>query len=766
MITIPTIHPAAILHGGGMGKATSSANPSALLVPIWSDLRRAAKIARDGVCWTRPITILPPADLVYEAAERWLDEGVTLAVDIETDGLDVRRNRLRCIGFGTAGQVFCLPWGKEIPGEYLGEWERAAAILKHLLASTKVGKIGHNFVLFDAPVLRRLVGPVENVVGDTMLLHNSIHPDEPQGLGWVAAKYLDVHAWKQKEDRHGRDTEGKELWEYCMSDVLVTARLWPHLLDDATEAGVGAAFRIDMAMGRIAAEMRERGVPIHLKTRVDLVGELKGITKESEATFQKSAVEACADFDFESTTRKTCKDCSGQGEVVKGPYSKCKTCKGTGSVLGPEGAEETCLECQGSGRFGTVRACKACSGKGYRLERSLELLRDAHSGIPRRVKCEVCKGEKETKKDCKSCGCKGYTVEQGINPDSPLQLSALLFRVKGLASKRKSKGGTLQATDEEALLEYMGDPLVSSLIEYREATKFVGTFLAAEPEVDPSIPGWGWLHPEFRVGLVTGRWACRPYIMSWPERVRCIVKAPPGSKIVGADMSALELRIMAGLAGAKRLLQAIIEGRDLHSERAARVFGKTWEAASPEVRKGKLRKAIKVITYASLYGGSSKTVLQVARRESGETWITEQHVIKAVRDFEAENPEIPRFRREMNDKARRNFELRSPFLGRRRVIPWPERIDPTMPPNFPIQSGAADVMNWILESAEKPLRDADDTCWPPWLQQHDAIYLLAREEKAESVCRTLVEIMRTEVKLADGSTLLLEAEGKVMDVWH
>jgi DNA polymerase-1 len=175
---------------------------------------------------------------------------------------------------------------------------------------------------------------------------------------------------------------------------------------------------------------------------------------------------------------------------------------------------------------------------------------------------------------------------QPFNVNSPKQLAEILFDKLGLPVKKKTPSGT-PSTDEEVLSELALDyPLPKILLESRQLAKLKGTYTDKLPKMVNA--GTGRVHTSYAQAVaVTGRLASSdPNLQNIPvrtaegRRIRAAFIAPPGSHIVSADYSQIELRIMAHLSEDARLLEAFAQGEDVHRATAAEIFGVTRRGRS------------------------------------------------------------------------------------------------------------------------------------------------------------------------------------------
>jgi len=195
---------------------------------------------------------------------------------------------------------------------------------------------------------------------------------------------------------------------------------------------------------------------------------------------------------------------------------------------------------------------------------------------------------------------------QPFNLNSPKQIQEILFDKLGLPVVKKTPSGT-PSTDEEVLQELALDyPLPKLLLEYRGMAKLKSTYTDKLPlSVDPAT---GRVHTSYSQAVaVTGRLASNdPNLQNIPirsaegRRIREAFIAPPGSSIVSADYSQIELRIMAHLSGDAGLLQAFANNEDIHRATAAEIFMITRDEVSSEQRR-----YAKVINFGLIYGMSA-----------------------------------------------------------------------------------------------------------------------------------------------------------------
>ncbi|MGL5695902.1 MAG: DNA polymerase, partial [Plesiomonas shigelloides] len=193
-----------------------------------------------------------------------------------------------------------------------------------------------------------------------------------------------------------------------------------------------------------------------------------------------------------------------------------------------------------------------------------------------------------------------------FNLASPKQLQAILFDKLGLPVLKKTPGGA-PSTNEEVLAELALDyPLPAILLEYRGMAKLKSTYTDKLPQM--INPQTGRLHTSYHQAVTaTGRLSSTdPNLQNIPvrneagRRIRQAFIADTGCKIVAADYSQIELRIMAHLSGDQGLLKAFSEGADIHRATAAEVFGLDRDKVSADQRR-----SAKAINFGLIYGMSA-----------------------------------------------------------------------------------------------------------------------------------------------------------------
>ena len=290
------------------------------------------------------------------------------------------------------------------------------------------------------------------------------------------------------------------------------------------------------------------------------------------------------------------------------------------------------------------------------------------------------------------------TLAKGpFNLNSPHQLAEVLFDRLALPEQRRTKTG--RSTDAEVLQALAGrHPIVERILLYRQLEKLRSTYIDG---LLPLIGADGRVHTTFHQTVAaTGRLSSAdPNLQNIPvrleegRRVRAAFVAGPGMRLVGADYSQVELRVLAHLSGDEALRQAFASGRDIHRETAAAVFGVGPDEVSPD-----MRRRAKAVNFGIVYGISAFGL----SRDLGITTGDAQAFIDA---YFQRFPRVQAFLDETVAAARERGYTVTPD-GRRRYLP--DLKSPRAPTralaeraakNSPIQGMAADIIKRAMVRA-------------------------------------------------------------------
>lgn len=329
---------------------------------------------------------------------------------------------------------------------------------------------------------------------------------------------------------------------------------------------------------------------------------------------------------------------------------------------------------------------------------------------------------------------------ESFNPSSPKQLARILFDKLGLPVKKKTAGGT-PSTDEEVLSELALDyPLPKLVLEFRTLSKLKSTYTDKLPAMADA--GDRRVHTTFgQASAVTGRLASSdPNLQNIPvrtaegRRIRRAFVAPAGWRIVSADYSQIELRIMAHLSQDAGLIEAFAQGRDIHRATAAEVFGVSIDQVT-----GDQRRMAKVINFGLIYGMSAFGLAQ-------NLGVGRTVAANYIEQYFARYPGVARYMDNTRHLARTQGYVETAF-GRRLWLPdirssrAPVRAGAERAAiNAPMQGTAADLIKLAMVAVQKWLDD-EKMASRMILQVHDELILEVPEAECEAVAKRLPELM-------------------------
>jgi DNA polymerase-1 len=336
-----------------------------------------------------------------------------------------------------------------------------------------------------------------------------------------------------------------------------------------------------------------------------------------------------------------------------------------------------------------------------------------------------------------------------FNVGSPPQLREVLFERLKLSTKGVKRGKTGLSTDVDVLTRLAADhPLPAKILEWRALAKLKSTYVDALPAlVDPAT---GRLHTSFNQTVAaTGRLSSSdPNLQNIPvrtaegRRIRAAFVAAPGHRLVSADYSQIELRLLAHLSGDPALTAAFESGEDVHARTAADVFGDLPAAEG--------RRLAKVINYGILYGmGPTR-----AARELG---VSVQEAGAYIGEYFRRYAAVRTFIDATVAEARQRGYV-STVLGRRRYLPELGAKDVAVRQfaeraavNTPIQGSAADLIKRAMLEVRERLREQGLDAHM-LLQVHDELLVEARAADApaaaEVVRRAMEKVWPLRVPLA------------------
>ena len=336
---------------------------------------------------------------------------------------------------------------------------------------------------------------------------------------------------------------------------------------------------------------------------------------------------------------------------------------------------------------------------------------------------------------------KAYELaEQPFNLGSPKQIGEIFFEKLKLPVVKKTPTGA-PSTDEEVLQKLAEDyPLPKVLLEYRGMAKLKSTYTDKLPKMINVTTGR--VHTNYAQAVaVTGRLASNdPNLQNIPirsaegRRIREAFIAPPGSHIVSADYSQIELRIMAHISGDEAMLRAFADGIDIHRATAAEIFG----VPAAEVQSEQRRYA-KVINFGLIYGMSAFGL-------AGNLGVDRTAAQSYIDRYFARFSGVKQYMEDTRQQAKARGYVETVF-GRRLWLP--EINSPNGPRrqgaeraaiNAPMQGTAADLIKLAMIAVQGWL-ETDGLQTKMIMQVHDELVLEVPDAELELVKRKLPELM-------------------------
>ncbi len=345
-----------------------------------------------------------------------------------------------------------------------------------------------------------------------------------------------------------------------------------------------------------------------------------------------------------------------------------------------------------------------------------------------------------------------------FNINSPAQLGVLLFEKQGLSGGKKSANGAW-VTDVKVLetLAAEGSELAQLVLTYRSFAKLKSTYVESLLELAKHDPR---IHTSFSLTATnTGRLASSdPNLQNIPIRtedgkeIRRAFIARPGYKLVAADYSQIELRLMAEVANVTALKDSFIHNKDIHARTASQIFNIPLADINADTRR-----QAKAINFGIIYGISAFGL-------ANNLGILRSDAKKYIDAYFEQYPEIQAYMRKTEEFAVQNGYVLTPF-GRKCMI---QGLDSGRTRSFalraainaPIQGGAADIIKKAMTAVTKALAQTDLDC-TPLLQVHDELVFEVADKDVPAAAELIKNRMENVIQLS----IPLIAEVGIGDNW-
>lgn len=353
-----------------------------------------------------------------------------------------------------------------------------------------------------------------------------------------------------------------------------------------------------------------------------------------------------------------------------------------------------------------------------------------------------------------------------FNIASPKQLGEILFDKMSLEGGRKTKTGAW-STDADTLetLAAQGHDLPQRVLDWRGLSKLKSTYTDALPEyINPET---GRVHTSYSLAATsTGRLASsEPNLQNIPVRtedgrqIRTAFVAEKGNKLISADYSQIELRLLAHIADIEALKKAFADGLDIHAMTASEIFDTPIKDMDPAVR----RRA-KAINFGIIYGISAfglANQLGISRGEAGDYIDRYFKRFPGIRDYMESTKEFVR----ENGYVETIFGRRVHLPGIRSKSQAEKSFTERAAINAPIQGAAADIIRRAMIRMPDALKKAKLKA-RMLLQVHDELIFEAPEGEASKTEKKIVEVMSGAAEPAVRLSVPLDVEARAADNWN
>ncbi len=331
-----------------------------------------------------------------------------------------------------------------------------------------------------------------------------------------------------------------------------------------------------------------------------------------------------------------------------------------------------------------------------------------------------------------------------FNINSPKQLGVALFEDLGLPAKKKTKSGYSTNADVLESLQY-AHPVISMILDYRSFTKLKSTYCDGLVKV---IDDDGRIHStlnqtETRTGRIS---STEPNLQNIPVRsplgreMRKFFTADDGKKLVDADYSQIELRVLADIADDKTMIDSFNSDRDIHTETASQVFNMPENMVTPL-----MRSRAKAVNFGIVYGIGAFSLAK-------DIGVTRKEADSYIKGYLEHYSGVDRYMKEViSDSKERGYA--ETLFARRRYLPelsassaitrgFGERVAR----NMPIQGTAADIIKIAMIKVYNRLKE-ENLASKLILQVHDELIVESPENEADKVMQILSEEMENACKM-------------------
>jgi DNA polymerase I-like protein with 3'-5' exonuclease and polymerase domains len=337
--------------------------------------------------------------------------------------------------------------------------------------------------------------------------------------------------------------------------------------------------------------------------------------------------------------------------------------------------------------------------------------------------------------------------------NKPLSVGAVLFDKLGLKCPKETAKGA-RSVDSESLKE-IAHPLAVKILEYRSIDKLANTFIKVLPKFADAD---GRIHPEFKpLGAVTGRFSsASPNVQQIPSRselgkaVRRAFTCEDGNKLIVADFSQMELRVLAHYSQDPLLLEAYCgtEEIDFHTITAQKMFSKT-DVSRDE------RGIAKMINFGIAYGITDVGLYRRLTASGIDT--TPKECKKYINDYFKTYTGVDKFLKKVRNATHARGYVKNLF-GRRRRLSGNSSREIRQAQNFIIQATSADLVKRAMVALAGKLPLGAELI----SMVHDELIIECRADHAEEILGIVVDVMQ---HTPEGFTVPMPVDAKIVDCW-
>jgi len=337
------------------------------------------------------------------------------------------------------------------------------------------------------------------------------------------------------------------------------------------------------------------------------------------------------------------------------------------------------------------------------------------------------------------------SVGHQFNINSPQQLGKVLFEELRLPQSRRTKTGySTEASVMEALRGV--HPVIEFILEYRQLSKLKTTYVDALPALINHKTGR--VHTNFnQTGTATGRLSSSdPNLQNIPIRsemgnkIRKAIIAPPGTYLLSADYSQIDLRVLAHLSQDPGLIAAFAHDEDIHATTASKLFGIPADEVTPEMRRN-----AKTVNFGVIYGMSDYGLEQA-------TNLSREEASQFIALYFEKYPRVKEYLEATKEQARKLGYVQT-VMGRKRFIPEINSYNrlvreaaERMAINAPVQGSSADIIKIAMINLHREM-ERRNLKSKMLLQIHDELLFEVPEEEVEEMKSLVTEIMPRAVEL-------------------